>query len=98
MLWHRLALALGGMTVSELKRRMSSEEFTNWIAFDQIEPFGDHRLEMLLGNLGANLIAADGATGVKPIDFMPVLKDLRPPQTPDEIWQVFDRLSKRFGS
>lgn len=33
MLYHDLALALGGMTVDELKQRMSAEEFSRWLEY-----------------------------------------------------------------
>lgn len=33
-----------GCTVAELKRRMSSLEFTQWVAFAQVEPFGNDYL------------------------------------------------------
>lgn len=39
MFWHRLALAFGA-TVEELQDRMSSAEFTRWIAYANLEPFG----------------------------------------------------------
>jgi len=34
MVCHKLALAIGGMTVGELMQRMTSKELTNWIAYD----------------------------------------------------------------
>ena len=38
-----------GCTVRELLARMGSDEMTEWLAFDQIEPFGRtaHQLAML---------------------------------------------------
>jgi len=38
----RLALALG-MPVRELLGRIGSDELTEWMAFYQLEPFGDFR-------------------------------------------------------
>lgn len=68
----RLALALGGMTVEELLRRISSSEISAWQAFDRLEPLPDP-------NYSAGLIAASihNAMGTRkkpwsPADFMPV--------------------------
>jgi hypothetical protein len=33
---HELALALGGITVGELRERMTFAEFSNWLAFERI--------------------------------------------------------------
>lgn len=52
-----LALALGGCTVAELQQRMGSAEFAAWLAFYQVEPFGDLRDDMrmaLVATLTAN--------------------------------------------
>ena len=45
MFLHRLALALGGMTVDELKRRMSHAELAQWREYNLVEPFGFPRDE-----------------------------------------------------
>jgi hypothetical protein len=39
---HRLALALGGMTVAEMMQRMSNKEFNRWMVFYELEPWGIH--------------------------------------------------------
>lgn len=52
-----LALAIGGCTVAELQQRMGAAEFAAWLAFYQIEPFGEFRADMrsaLVATLTAN--------------------------------------------
>ncbi len=52
-----LALAIGGCTVAELQQRMGSAEFAAWLAFYQVEPFGELRGDMraaMLATLTAN--------------------------------------------
>lgn len=73
--WHRLALALGG-TVAELQDRMPYREFLEWVAFYQIEPWGDVRGDMqtaLLAGLTANIHRdrKKQSKAFTPADFMP---------------------------
>lgn len=43
-MWHTLALALGGRSVSEWKRSMSAAEFVRWCSYYRQSPFDDrHR-------------------------------------------------------
>lgn len=52
-----LALAIGGCTVAELQQRMGSAEFAAWLAFYQVEPFGELRGDMraaMIATLTAN--------------------------------------------
>lgn len=51
-----LALAIGGCTVAELQQRMGAGEFAAWLAFYQVEPFGEMRAD-LRAALGATLTA-----------------------------------------
>ena len=73
MFWFRLALHLGG-TVAELKERMSSSEFTAWMCYYKMTPFGDDR-EDLRAALVAYTVAATtprkrGAKPIKMQDFV----------------------------
>jgi len=69
--WFVLALALGA-TVGELQSRMGSHEFSEWLAFYQIQPFGqikdDYRSGMICATIG-NLFIEKGKKGVAPGDF-----------------------------
>lgn len=55
--WHTLAGHLKIDTVEGLKRRMSSAEFTDWMAFASHEPIGQDRLDFLCGLIRSDLDA-----------------------------------------
>jgi hypothetical protein len=55
-----LALALGGMTVAELQKRMSRLEFERWVTFHEMDKLDDrHRIFRPFALLAA-LQAGDG--------------------------------------
>ena len=56
----RLALALG-RTVNELLGTISSDEISEWQAYDRIEPFGSWRDDLRIGTLTA--VVANGLSG-----------------------------------
>lgn len=98
----RLALGLG-MTVAELGQRMSSAELTEWMAFNNIEPFGPLGAWERAGVLAAIAVNTTprkkGAKPVKPDDFFSVLK---PPKrarasNADEQQGVFKKLASVMG-
>lgn len=75
----RLALALG-MTARELLKRMGSDELSEWMAFYQLEPFGDYRADYRSGVVAstfANAHRAKDASPFRPEDFMPFLEKKR---------------------
>lgn len=62
------------MTVAQLQAGMSSREFTEWMAFDSIEPFGEPRADLRMGILAAcsvNHSMAPPKSPARPMDFMP---------------------------
>jgi hypothetical protein len=64
------------MTVGELGQRMSSHEFTEWLAYYDLEPFGEERadLRQAMTTSGVhNLLQAKTKhpRWTKPDDFMP---------------------------
>ena len=67
MLWHRLALEMGS-TVSELKNRMTVEEFASWAAFDNIRPIGGDRVDYLLAQINTTLMASAGVKNCNVFD------------------------------
>jgi len=77
------------MPVSELLRRISSREITEWMAFSQLEPFGADA-----GFLGhaitsatvANVNRAKGQKAYKASDFMPSFEGKKK-QTVEEMLQ-----------
>lgn len=46
-------MAIGGVTVGELQRRMSASEFEEWKIFYQLEPFGELRADLRAGTIAA---------------------------------------------
>lgn len=53
---------------------MGSDELTEWMAYYQIEPFGDYRADVRSGVVAATLANANRAPNAKvftPEDFMP---------------------------
>lgn len=78
-MWHRLALFLGG-TVAELQARMSSAEFTRWIAYSMKEPFGYHVDNFRMGQIAStvfNVARPKKASPVAPSTFYPEPKGLK---------------------
>ncbi len=68
------------MPVRELLTRMGSDEITEWMAFYQIEPFGDMRADVRSGVIASTFANANRAKNSKPFtpeDFMPFVD--RPP-------------------
>lgn len=59
-MWFRLALQLG-VPVGELQERMSSAEFTAWLAFYELEPWGYD-----MDNWRAGMICASTANTAGP--------------------------------
>ncbi len=72
----RLALALG-MPVRELLARTGSDEITEWMAFYQLEPFGEIRADIRSGVIAATFANAHRAQHTQPFtpeDFMPFIE------------------------
>ena len=82
----RLALALG-LPVREMLASMGSDELTEWMAYYQLEPFGDYRADYRSGVVAstfANAHRAKDAGPFKPEDFMPFLDKPKATQPQDE--------------
>lgn len=66
----RLALRLG-MTLKQLKREISSDELSKWMAFDKIDPFTINRVELILATFMALIARITGNSKAKPVDYLP---------------------------
>jgi hypothetical protein len=89
----RLALALG-IPVRELLSRIGSDEITEWMAFYQLEPFGDMRADIRSGVIActfANAHRTQHTPPFTPEDFMPFAK--RSSKTADNTHQNNARLN-----
>lgn len=67
------------MTVAELLDRMSSREFSEWMAYSQIEPFGEERADLrqaMTTSAIHNSVQAQARSPkwTKAADFMPFSK------------------------
>jgi Protein of unknown function (DUF4035) len=64
------------MTVAELQLRMSSSEFTEWMAYERIDPFGADRDDLRMGIAVATWVNAQSKENqVTPRDFMPFMDE-----------------------
>lgn len=77
-----------GCTVRELSLRMSATEFSEWIAYSRIEPFGERRADQRAWLSVAGMAMSSG--GDK-IDLAKVLPEWEPPQTPEQVAVAIDR-------
>lgn len=71
------------MTVAELGQRMSSRELSEWMAYYQIEPFGEEVADLRHGIQTATMVNLQmdrKSKQVKPSDFMvtPPVQDENP--------------------
>jgi hypothetical protein len=83
----RLALALG-CTLGELGARMTSEEFTRWLAFDDLEPLPQPWLQTgVVAATTANSFRGKGKPA-QATDFMPVRRRRTPRQSPKQMMAI----------
>ncbi len=71
--WFRLAMHLG-MSVKQAQASIDSREFSEWLAYDEVEPFGERRADLRSGIIAAtvaNVSRPKGRRVYKPKDFMP---------------------------
>lgn len=63
------------MTVAEAQDRVSAREFSEWMAYYRLEPFGEFRADYRMGILASittNQWKEKGDTAARPEDFLPV--------------------------
>lgn len=85
------------MTVAELLARVSSRELSEWMAYAQIEPFGEERADLRAGVVAATVAntARDPKKRPRPFradEFMPQFRRKRQP-IEDQI-----RLARMFAA
>ena len=93
----RLAAHLG-MTVSELDSRMSSREFTEWMVYAQIEPFGPVRQDYH-ASLISTVIANSNGNKMKPEDFIKPFKyetKQKPPPPTEKFSEKQEKMMSLF--
>ena len=88
MFLFRLALALGAAHPDDLLDHLDSHQIAEWLAFAQLEPFGERMADYRAGQLCATVAnyagktRAAGADMAVPGDFMPALAALKPRPAP----------------
>lgn len=77
-------MALGHRSVAEAQRHISSGEFTEWMAFHALEPFGPDAESWRAGMIAATMANLQRDTKKRPQPFEP--DDFMPaaPTTPEE--------------
>lgn len=82
----RLCLALGRLHPDDLLQSLTSRQFSEWMAFYTLDPFGDQRADLRTGILAAvvnNRWRGKSEQPREPSDFMPFRE--QPEQTPQKI-------------
>lgn len=85
-----LALRLG-MTLQELRERMSAEEMFLWMAYNEESPLSDARGDIQASIIAASTLQAQGAK-VTPMDLLPKWKPdavRSTEETPEEGEELF---------
>ena len=86
-MWFRLALALGS-TVRELQQRMDGREFSEWLAYYQISPFGYDRTDFNAATIAATIAQTRGVN-LNVGDYMPEFGKVPHQQSADEMEITF---------
>lgn len=88
------------MTVEELMNRMSSREFSEWMAFYRLEPFGSE-IELFGHGITAstvyNVNRGKNKKALDPSDFVPNFEEEARPKTMTELIAHVERMNKMFG-
>lgn len=89
------------MTVAELGQRMSSREFTEWMTYYQIEPFGEEIADArnavnTAATVNATIAAAGGKQRVKADQYRVMPQEKDTPDSAEALYQKF-RTNKLFS-
>lgn len=94
MIAWRAALLAGYPSADQYLVDIDSDEWTELLAFNELDPIGEQRGDIRNACLMALIAAAHGDKNAKPIDFMPFSEEPRKPAN-DEI--IAQRLDELFG-
>ena len=88
-------------SVAELLERLSSRELAEWMAFAQLEPFGEERADLrsaIVASTMANAWRGKRQGPFTPKDFMPRFDPkVLSPQTAEEMERQAKRIAALFG-
>jgi len=90
------------MTVGELLARVSSRELSEWMAYAEIEPFGEVRADLRAGIIASTVAntARDPKKRRRPFqprEFMPRFERPRRQQTWQEQLHIVEMMNVAFG-
>lgn len=88
------------MTRRELLARMDSRELSEWMAYSQVEPFGEERADLraaLVAMTMANLWRGKDSKAFKLEDFVLKFGGPKEPLTPEQQLRAFERMVGRKG-
>jgi len=85
--------------VNEMLNRMTSSEFSEWIAYHELDPFGQEREDLRAGMIAAPLIncwSKKGGKKAKPKDWILKSKKLQTPQDWTFMQKIFKSVVKNY--
>jgi len=100
-MWFRLCLALGYPHPRILQREISSLDFAEWLAYQELEPFGEERADLRAGIISATVAntARDPKKRRKPFrpaEFMPEFGPKKEQSWQDQL-SIVEMLNAAFG-
>ena len=84
------------MSVAEAKQRISSPEFTSWMAFAAVEPFGEKRRDLQSAMICSSIFQAFTGEVINPTEFL--LKFSSSPENKDVEFQSPEQLERMLVS
>lgn len=92
-------MQFGWVDVDAMLDSITPEQFSEWLAYDQIQPFGPERDDLRMGistSALMNLQLDKKSKRIKPMDLMPYTEKPQPKrQTPEEMLNVFKAMTAR---
>jgi hypothetical protein len=86
------------MSVADCQERISSAEYTDWVAYYNIEPFGPKRDDLRGAQICAVLANINKGRRSKKYKTTDFLFNFKPPEkTIDEMKQIIDGAANRAG-
>lgn len=81
-------------------RRIPSRLLSEWMAFFQIEPFGEERADLQAGIVAAAVVnsqRAKGSRAISPFDFIPKFDEIPDEPDPELLLHKVELLNAAFG-
>lgn len=84
---------MGEPDVDAMLGRMTSRQVAEWMAYNQIEPFGEERADLRAGIVASTIANVNRGKGqpMKPADFMPKFDRRETDQDPNLMKAMFQR-------